>query len=106
DFTFLVHYEIASNTRRTDHMANRAVGVVGRQASRGASVAYFSGVSVRMKGTSCQRCGSGSLLKDGIPRSGLPLVIFQNNVPSLWFCTSGSWKSAACFFIRPDPSWP
>ena len=54
---------------------------------------YFVGVgcgrprlllsSVRMYRTSCQRCSSGNRLNDGIPFPALPLVIFQNSVPSL-----------------------
>ena len=44
--------------------------------------------NVRKYNTSCQRCNSGKLLNDGIPRSGFPLVIFQNKAPSVSFCTN------------------
>src|SRR5579883_643661 len=56
--------------------------------------------------TNCQRCNSGNWLNDGIPRSGFPLVIFQNSAPSLCSCTLGICRSAACFFARPEPSSP
>ena len=65
--------------RRINNVADRSVGFVDGQAPP----SYLSGFSVRMNSTSCHRCGSGSLLKDGMPRSGLPFAIFQNKAPSV-----------------------
>src|SRR5215471_4014971 len=52
-------------------------------------VRYLAGgPSDRIKLTSCQRCGSGSLDQTGIPRRTTPLVSSQNRAPGLACCTS------------------
>jgi len=58
---------------------------------------------VRKNNTSCQRCFPGRRLKEGIPRQGLPLVIFQNSAPSLCDWTIGCRKSAECLSAMPLP---
>src|SRR5437667_6021183 len=64
------------------------------------------GFRVRRYSTICQRWSSGNLLKEGIPRLRFPFVIFQKSVPSLCCRTTGSSKSAECFFSIPAPSRP
>jgi hypothetical protein len=54
--------------------------------------------------TSCHRCPSGKLLNGGIPANALPVLIFQNSVPSLCAWTSDAVRSGA--FAVPRPASP
>ena len=38
----------------------------------------------RRYSTSCHRCNAGRKLNGGIPACVLPVLIFQNNSPSVW----------------------
>lgn len=78
---------------------SRESGFVSLPASAGGEA------SARRWRTICQRCNSGKRLKDGMPRSGLPFVIFQKRVPSVCCWTAGRWKSAAFFKPRPSSPW-